>query len=98
MRKKWLDEWEHKVVKKYGITVEEYRSMLVSRNNLCAICIQPEKRMLGDEPQRLSIDHCHTTGKVRGLLCSQCNSLLGLAGDDINRLTRAIQYLGAQKE
>lgn len=93
MRKKWSDEWEHHVVKKYGITIEEYRSMLISRNNLCAICNQPEKRMLGDEPQRLAIDHCHTTGKVRGLLCNQCNSMIGMVEDNIVRLQKAIEYL-----
>lgn len=93
MRKKWSDDWEQHISEKFGITVEQYKLMLESQNNLCAICDQPERRMKEDQPQRLSIDHCHITGKVRGLLCNNCNILLGFAKDNKAQLKRAIEYL-----
>ena len=79
--------------KKYGITLDDYDRMLAEQNGVCKICSQE-----CDHPQRvnsrtLSIDHCHTTGKVRGLLCNKCNSLLGWARDDISILQKAIEYL-----
>jgi len=54
----------------------------------CYICGREES-----ENKRLAIDHCHETGDIRGLLCSKCNKALGLLGDDIDTLKRAIEYL-----
>ena len=58
--------------KKYGITLEEYDQMFEQQGGVCAICGEPQ---LG---KRLSVDHSHTTGKVRGLLCYICNTRLGI--------------------
>lgn len=75
---------------KYGITLADYETMLEQQNGVCAIC-----RTLGDQPRRkfLCVDHCHTTKKVRGSLCSGCNAMLGQARDQIIILEAAINYL-----
>ncbi|WP_395000252.1 endonuclease VII domain-containing protein [Acinetobacter sp.] len=56
----------------YGLTAEEYQKKCDEQNNVCAICASTDKRAF-----RLSVDHCHSTGKVRGLLCNKCNLTLG---------------------
>lgn len=76
-------------LKRFGITLEMYNNMLQEQNNSCAICGKHES----EEHQNLSVDHCHTTGKVRGLLCSHCNTGLGLFKDNIDNLQKAIKYL-----
>lgn len=73
-------------LKKYGLTLVDYENLLTEQNNCCAICkTNPGKRM--------SVDHCHETGKVRGLLCSACNFMLGHAKDSKDTLKQAIAYL-----
>src|SRR5271156_5229416 len=71
--------------KDYGITLEEYDKMLKDQNNLCLICENPETSInpYNKKIVRLSIDHCHKTGKIRGLLCGNCNRLIGLAKEDV---------------
>lgn len=78
----------------YRLTEVEYDKMLVEQDGRCAICQQPE-RMLDRSgyTRRLSVDHCHKTGKVRGLLCSHCNHALGKFNDDPAILHAAIRYL-----
>tara|TARA_R100000808_G_scaffold19246_1_gene41849 strand:- start:8 stop:517 length:510 start_codon:yes stop_codon:yes gene_type:complete len=77
---------------KFGITLDDYNRMLKSQNNRCAIC---NSTATGNRSQKyLSIDHCHATGKVRGLLCHGCNSGIGHLKDDIELLKKAITYLG----
>ena len=71
---------------KYGITSEIYNEMEIQHNFRCQIC-----RVAPD--MVLHVDHCHDTGKVRGLLCYKCNSLLGYADDNVEILARAIRYL-----
>lgn len=73
----------------YGLTVEEYEAMKIAQNNLCAICNGPPTGRYG----KLVVDHCHSTEKVRGMLCHECNYLLGLSKDKIEILESAIQYL-----
>jgi len=82
----------YKLKYSYGISEEDYDAMLSYQNGVCAICdgVNPSGR-------RLAVDHCHTTGKVRGLLCSKCNTLLGHAGDDVDILTKSISYLAVHK-
>jgi hypothetical protein len=76
-------EFENRL-KKYSITSAQYYDMLYSHNECCHICgIKTE----------LHIDHCHATGKVRGLLCRGCNTGLGSFKDDKENLDKAIQYL-----
>lgn len=71
----------------FGLDYDEYLRMVAAQENKCLIC--------GNEPngERLSVDHCHTTGAIRGLLCRPCNTLLGMAKDDPTILARAIDYL-----
>ena len=64
--------------------------MAVAQNGKCAIC---GYEFLKGKPQNCHIDHNHTTGKIRGLLCAKCNLLLGCANDNIPTLYKAIDYL-----
>lgn len=68
---------EHFLAKKYervyGITIKDYNRMLKKQNNVCAIC----KKSIKDNGRRLFVDHDHKTGKIRKLLCYQCNTALG---------------------
>ena len=75
--------------RKFKLTVEEYDSMLLSQKGCCAICKSSECAT----GRRLSVDHCHTTGIIRGLLCQSCNTALGKLKDDINVLKEAVKYL-----
>lgn len=81
------------LVRHFGMTVEDYERMLASQSGVCAICGREETRKRGDQPLSLSVDHCHTTGKIRGLLCSYCNHGIGNFQDDTDRMMRAIKYL-----
>ena len=75
---------------KYGISLEQYDALLAAQNNSCAICGSDKANSTG---ARFHVDHCHTTGKVRGLLCYKCNSVLGYANDDQRILAKAMLYL-----
>jgi hypothetical protein len=77
-----------KLLTRYGITGEEYDEMLLSQFEKCAICAGTNV-----SGRRLSVDHNHKTGKVRGLLCNQCNLGLGYFYDNPTLLTNASQYL-----
>ena len=80
---------EQRWMQVYGITGEEYWRIYRYQLSTCAIC----QRANGSR-KRLSVDHCHKTGIVRGLLCSTCNSrVLGHLRDDVEALERAIDYL-----
>jgi hypothetical protein len=75
---------------KYGITLDEYHAMLEAQDNCCALC-----GVHKDTQRRwLNVDHCHTTGAVRGLLCDDCNVALGKFKDNTDVLLRAVAYLG----
>ncbi len=78
-------EW-NRIKNRYGITKEEYQDMFLKQNGVCAICARPQSA-------KLHVDHCHTTKKVRGLLCGNCNRALGLMKDNIEFLGKAIIYL-----
>jgi len=72
---------------RYGITLAEFETMNEAQNGLCAICDKQPNR------EFLDVDHCHETGKVRGLLCNKCNQALGLLGDDLSIVMRVYTYL-----
>jgi hypothetical protein len=76
--------------KMFGITLEEYNSLRESQGYSCAICGKSEE----DTHSDLAVDHCHVSGKIRGLLCASCNMALGLLKDDKQLLQSAIKYLG----
>jgi ParB/RepB/Spo0J family partition protein len=76
-------------IEKYGLTLADYDAMLAAQQGVCAICEEPPGK------ERLVIDHCHRSERVRGLLCHRCNRLLGHAGDDPATLRVAANYLEA---
>jgi hypothetical protein len=80
---------------KYGMTLKEHRTLWVAQGGVCAICQGSESRV---GVELLAIDHCHTTGKVRGLLCSNCNRALGLLKDSPGVLRAAAEYLAAHQQ
>lgn len=80
---------------RFKISAEQYQLMLVNQNYVCAICKNPETQLKKkyNKIKMLSIDHCHVTNKIRGLLCHQCNVGLGAFKDNIETLNSAINYL-----
>ncbi len=78
----------------YGITLNEYAAMLADQQGVCAICHKEEtQRHSSGKVRDLSVDHDHTTGAVRGLLCNRCNTGIGFLQDDVDISTRAVAYL-----
>lgn len=76
-----------KIERKYGISVEDFNRLFVFQKGLCAICSVP---LLG---ARMAVDHHHGTGMVRGLLCTPCNTGIGMLGDDPDRIIQAAAYV-----
>ena len=77
--------WE-KIKINFGLSRQDYETMLVNQNGVCAICKTPKSEIL-------SVDHSHKTGKVRGLLCNACNTSIGMLNDSPEILKSAIVYL-----
>lgn len=80
--------------KKYGITLEEYESMWIGQGSCCKIC----KTTQNSKGKSFAVDHCHKTGAVRGILCDNCNHILGKAKDDYTILDAASDYLKSKSE
>lgn len=78
---------------RFGITWLAFRFLEQEQNAVCKICGQPEPRFLRGKRKVLSIDHCHESGKIRGLLCSRCNPGIGYLHHDQNLLLKAANYL-----
>lgn len=80
---------------KYRLSEEEYNALYASQKGLCLICKQAEnvKDRRTEKQKKLAIDHCHNTGKIRGLLCSRCNLGIGCMKDDPERLRAAALYI-----
>ena len=76
-------------LKQFGLSVADYNQMLSEQSGVCAICGQ----VPSGKRTRLAVDHDHETGKVRGLLCHGCNTMLGFARDSKTTLQSAINYL-----
>lgn len=70
---------------KYNLTPDAYNALLEIQGNCCAICKDGDKRLV--------VDHCHVSGKVRGLLCHQCNVALGMFKDNKTTIKTALEYL-----
>jgi hypothetical protein len=99
-RAKWMRENYHntprgkavtrkaKLKRLYGITPEDYDRMLVEQGGTCALCDRKPR-----EGRRLAVDHCHSTGRVRGLLCDIHNRAIGYLGDNEIGLQRALDYI-----
>lgn len=77
----------------WNMSIEDYETLLAAQNGTCAICPKTES----NPHKRLCIDHCHTTGKIRGLLCDNHNRAMGLFKDSIEDLQKAIDYLKKHK-
>lgn len=78
-----------KNMRAYGLTSADISALYKAQGGLCKICGKPDNTKRGC----LHIDHCHSTGVVRGLLCHHCNLMLGNAHDDTSTLQKAIAYL-----
>lgn len=100
-RKASLKHWHNlddskkhsKWLKRYGLTKEEYKTLFNKQKGLCFIC---KKKCCSG--QNLSVDHCHKTQKVRGLLCKKCNTALGMLDDNVEYFETAILYLKNYEE
>lgn len=81
--------------KRFGLSLEEYHMLLERQNFVCAICLQPERCIdpRTKEVRAMAVDHCHTTGKVRGLLCTDCNTSLGLLKENETIMKNMISYV-----
>ncbi len=89
------DKRKHYALKeKYDLSLEEYNQMLSDQGGCCKICNRHSSLF----KKALNVDHCHKTGKIRGLLCKDCNLLLGKVRDDISVLEKAITYLKDDSE
>ena len=77
--------WERQIAA-LGCTPEKYQELLVEQGHKCKLCGKMQTK-------RLAVDHCHSTGKVRGLLCTTCNAGLGCFNDDPEFLRKAVDYL-----
>ena len=81
--------WERRLMATYGITADEYNAILAAQGGRCYICRRGNGRS-----KRLSVDHCHKTGRVRGLLDTGCNKwVLGMLRDDVDASRRVTEYL-----
>ncbi len=83
----------------YGVSLDEYNALSHAQDDVCAICKQPEKNRGGKKRTEnvtpmLHVDHDHVTGKIRGLLCSECNTAIGMLHEDPNRIKALLKYLG----
>lgn len=83
-------EYGYHLQKQYGITVDDYEAMFKRQGGQCAICLDAK---IWKRRRTLVVDHCHATGKVRGLLCNQCNTAIGHLSDCKETAMRLFQYL-----
>lgn len=76
--------------RKFNLTLEDYKLLSEKQGDVCAICGSPE---MNNKNKVLCVDHCHNTGKIRGLLCGKCNAGIGHFMDDIKIIEKSIKYL-----
>lgn len=88
MRRRAEKYAEKRIYDLYGLTADQHEALFIQQGRKCAIC-GCEK----DRRQDFHIDHCHSGGHVRGLLCSKCNQAIGLFGENVDTLNRAIEYI-----
>ena len=93
-QKKYNVDKDHRVylLRAYGLTQEDFNRMLKDQKGVCALCSQPPT-----ESKNFCVDHDHETGRVRGLLCTRCNRGLGLLGDTLEHVERAVEYLSRNR-
>jgi len=82
--------YKYNIKGNFKITIDQFKEMFLNQNGRCGICNIPFESKVPDNP---AIDHCHASGKIRGLLCSKCNSALGMLNDDPEIIKNAIKWL-----
>lgn len=107
-RKEYAQKWRarnriaskgHSLQKQYGMSIDDYMEMYANQGGRCAICETPKNAYTENDSKKsgktetLAVDHCHTTGKIRGLLCSSCNKGIGHFNDSPAMLGAAAKYL-----
>ncbi len=80
--------------RKYGITDAQFNEILAAQNYVCAVCKRDEPRA----NSKLAVDHCHATGKVRGLLCTKCNTAIGLLDDSPGLAMELLNYMKKHRQ
>jgi Recombination endonuclease VII len=85
--------------RRYGLTLQQFEEMLVAQGGVCAVCGRPETVInpYTKKIQQLHIDHCHLTGRVRGLLCQECNTAYGMLEEDPERIRLLLAYAEKHK-
>lgn len=85
-RKKFADRYtKARALQRYGLKPEEFEALRKRQKGKCGVC--------KCKPKRMCVDHDHKTGKIRGLLCHKCNSAIGILGDTVSGIRRALRYL-----
>jgi hypothetical protein len=95
-KEEWIPRKQssYKLMSQYGMTTEDYQKLFNKQNGVCAICNKRESaKSNGGYIKSLAVDHCHTTGKIRGLLCQDCNLGIGKLKDDVALVEAALNYL-----
>lgn len=82
----------------YGIDGDVYIELFLKQQGKCAVCGRAEDRMHYSKVMRLAVDHCHKTGKIRGLLCRECNLALGHLEDNAERIRALLKYVEQEGE
>jgi hypothetical protein len=93
----WLKARAKHIKETFGLTLEEYQQMQDAQGGVCKICRRPETSTRKGVVRNLAIDHCHATKKIRGLLCSRCNTMIGHADENPKTLAAAILYLAGRE-
>lgn len=86
------------VLAAYGLTVDDYDSLLQQQGGACAICRRPERTTRNGKLLRMPVDHDHETGAVRGILCHSCNRAIGFLGEDVAIVQETVAYLLRHQE
>lgn len=84
---------KYMVKRDFGLEWETYQNMFEKQGGCCAICGIPESSLKHGKTKRLSVDHDHQTGDVRGLLCYKCNTAIGMLSDSIDLVEKSLNYL-----
>jgi hypothetical protein len=82
------------LMRRYNITLEQYNDLLFKQNSTCLICHKHRNELNKD----LVVDHCHETGKIRGLLCNMCNTSLGFIKEDFQSAINLAKYIQIHKD
>lgn len=92
-------EWRRNANLKHNhrITTEEYNALLERQGGNCAACGLADTALHYGKPRSLAVDHCHQTGKLRGLLCGKCNQALGLLDDSPEKIEALLKYIQERK-